>query len=681
MIRAGSEASLTCSRDKVPNDASHPQFWTHSCGKREFRVGAGRVRLMRQCARPLCLPREARHDPLHQTMTSRFVAIVRSRWRLAAAVLVGVTLLGLLADRLLPPLYTAVAEVLVDVAMHDRSTLGTDAGTATTSFMATQVDIVTSQTVALAVVDRLDMHRSDDAVARWRDASGGVGSIRHFHADRLFRNLDVRSSRGSGLLSIRYSDRDPSAAARIANAFALTYVDTIAQLNEKSTRASQQTAEVRYVHANAVLLNRAVEPATSSRPSIGLVVALASFAGALLAIGSVLVAESRRRFVRGPEDLRASIGEAVVGTIRDHDAAPDPTSRARMREQSSASARAVRTGWGSPERSVETRSFAPAMASSGGRGPAAGSAEVAVSEMVTVPHATAALRVPADPTARKRPLGAIMVEAGILQEPAVERILAWAKQEGLRFGEAAVQSHLATEDQVRKALAFQFDHAVLDTEGSGVSRELVSAFESRHPVVADLRRLRSQIHARQSEARSVPGRIPLQVVAIVGLGEGEGRTFVAANLAVTFSQMGHKTLLIDADLANGRIHSLFGFDNRTGFSAMLNGRIGPGALRRVAGLRDLTVITSGARAPNPTDLLSRTSLEHLLSSFRRLYDIVIVDTPAAADAPDAELVARRAGACIVVARRDHAECAPLAKFTEDLRSAQVMVVGSVLMSH
>jgi receptor protein-tyrosine kinase len=295
-------------------------------------------------------------------------------------------------------------------------------------------------------------------------------------------------------------------------------------------------------------------------------------------------------------------------------------------------------------------------------------------ESAMLPSGTAAATV-----ARRQPLGRIMVEAGMIQEPAVERILAWARQEGVRFGEAAVRSRLATEAQVRKALAYQFDHPVLEPGSRGVSEELVAAFGSNHPVVADLRRLRSQIHARQADRSGAHGHRSLRTIAVVSPGTGEGKTFVAANLAVTFSQMGQRTLLIDGDLAAGRIHELFGFDNRTGLSAMLNGRILPGAIRRVEGLRDLTVITSGGEAPNATDLLSRETFEHLLDAFRRLYDVILIDTPAAAGDADAELISRRAGACVIVAREGRSDFDAVHGLKAELESFDVSVIGSVLI--
>jgi chain length determinant protein tyrosine kinase EpsG len=273
-----------------------------------------------------------------------------------------------------------------------------------------------------------------------------------------------------------------------------------------------------------------------------------------------------------------------------------------------------------------------------------------------------------------------MVEAGMLQEPAVERILAWARQEGLRFGEAAVRSRLATDEQVRRALAFQFDHAILDPTSSGASPELVAAFDAPAQVVADLRRLRTHVDAWSGRGLSGAGGPRRgRVLAVAGAGRGEGRTFVAANLAVSFSQIGRRTLLVDGDLSGGRIHELFGVDNRTGLSAMLAGRTAPGAIRRVPGLPDLSIVTSGAAAPNATDLLSRPALETLLDAFRSRHELIVVDAPPAAAGADAELLARQADGVLLVARAGRSGFDAVRRFAGDLRAAGVSTLGPVLV--
>ena len=96
-----------------------------------------------------------------------------------------------------------------------------------------------------------------------------------------------------------------------------------------------------------------------------------------------------------------------------------------------------------------------------------------------------------------------------------------------------------------------------------------------------------------------------KALAIISGERREGRSYIAANLAVVFSQLGEHTLLIDADMRNPSQHKLFGLDNGGGLSAVLSGRGRPVTVKHVPGLPDLWVLPAGAPPPNPLELLAR----------------------------------------------------------------------------
>jgi len=303
----------------------------------------------------------------------------------------------------------------------------------------------------------------------------------------------------------------------------------------------------------------------------------------------------------------------------------------------------------------------------------------ATAPMAAAPAALDALptvRPAAVPGPRDRSLGAILLDAGLIRLDDVERILAAQRENGLRFGDAAVKLGLVSEAALKHALAYQFDYPVLAPGEAPVSREVIAAYEAHHPVLDDLRALRNQILLRWLTAEHQRNR----TVAIMGVGRGEGRTFIAANLAVTFSQMGQRTLLIDADLRRGRLHTLFGTPNQQGLGAMLAARNTHNALHRIEGLRDLQVIGTGGEPPNPQDLLSRESFTTLLDGFAGSHDVVILDTPAAQEGPEAAVIAARARGVVLVARKDVTELPALAALAEQTRAAGATVIGTVLVS-
>ena len=102
---------------------------------------------------------------------------------------------------------------------------------------------------------------------------------------------------------------------------------------------------------------------------------------------------------------------------------------------------------------------------------------------------------------------------------------------------------MLSKDDIDFALSKQFDYSYLSDQDQSVSPELVAAYKPFSRVGENLRAVRSQLMLRWFNTD--PAR---KVMAIVSPGNGEGRSFVAANLAIVFAQQGERTLLIDADM-------------------------------------------------------------------------------------------------------------------------------------
>ena len=90
------------------------------------------------------------------------------------------------------------------------------------------------------------------------------------------------------------------------------------------------------------------------------------------------------------------------------------------------------------------------------------------------------------------------------------------------------------------------------------------------------------------------------------------------------------------------------------------------------------MLPAGLRPPNPQELLGRPVFEVVLTSFAEQYDLVILDTPASTEAADAQILAARAGAALVLARRNHTLHAELSASMQNLVQSGVGVLGSVL---
>ena len=171
--------------------------------------------------------------------------------------------------------------------------------------------------------------------------------------------------------------------------------------------------------------------------------------------------------------------------------------------------------------------------------------------------------------ASARSIGAILIDSGRLTPEAAARILEVQKAESLRFGDAAIMLGLLTEEDVQQALSQQYSFPYLQPGDDSASEEVVAAFHPFTPVVEQLRALRSQLSLRWFDAEPEKHK----ALAIVSPESGDGRSFVAANLAVVFSQLGARTLLVDADLRKPRQHELFHLPNKLGLSSVLAGRV------------------------------------------------------------------------------------------------------------
>jgi protein-tyrosine kinase len=274
-----------------------------------------------------------------------------------------------------------------------------------------------------------------------------------------------------------------------------------------------------------------------------------------------------------------------------------------------------------------------------------------------------------------RSIGAILIDAGRLTAQDAERIINFQKQSDLRFGEAGIELGLISESDVLYALSLQFDYPYLQPgPNKPISPEVVAAYKPFSPEGEGLRALRSQLQLRWFDAKGANTSL-----AVVGASRGEGRSYLAANLAVTFAQLGERTLLIDADMRTPRQHKLFKIENQTGLSNLLAGRMQDQVVTFVHGIPGLAVLPSGPIPPNPGELLSRPALPRILQQSMSTFDVVLIDTPAIELGPDALLLARGAGAALMLARTNLTRTAQFDDALGAMAESNVFVVGSVLV--
>jgi chain length determinant protein EpsF len=153
----------------------------------------------------------------------QFLFILLARRTLILGVLAASVLLTLAVNLVQPSTYKATASVLLNYKGVDPVTGVTTPGQLLPGYMATQIDIIGSQHVALRVVDSLKLVGSPAARDQFNAATDGRGTIRDWLAELLRRKLDILPSRESSVVDISFSGADPQFAAAVANAFAEEY--------------------------------------------------------------------------------------------------------------------------------------------------------------------------------------------------------------------------------------------------------------------------------------------------------------------------------------------------------------------------------------------------------------------------------------------------------------------------
>ena len=280
---------------------------------------------------------------------------------------------------------------------------------------------------------------------------------------------------------------------------------------------------------------------------------------------------------------------------------------------------------------------------------------------------------PAKATVVDRSIGDIIRSMRKLSDAQIEEIITYQKAHGIRFGEAAVALSLVDDNDVLWALSQQFHYPYAPEGREPENPELVVAADPFGQQAEIFRDLCSQVTMTAPE----PGR-PRRAYCVVSPDSGDGKSFMAANLAVAFSQIGGRTILVDADMRSPRQHQIFGIEGASGLSSILAGRAETDVVHSVANLPSMFVMPVGTVPPNPMELLQRPAFNMLMQELLNKFDHVIVDTPALSRGADTRVIAGRCGAAIAVGRKGRTNMAAMGQLISGMAAARTQVVGLVM---
>lgn len=268
-------------------------------------------------------------------------------------------------------------------------------------------------------------------------------------------------------------------------------------------------------------------------------------------------------------------------------------------------------------------------------------------------------------------IGDALISHAKLKHEDVERIIDLQKSKNILFGDAAIKLGLIKESDLNKVLSQQFDYSYSDAESHQLNEVLIAAHIPFSEEVEKLRSLRGQLLMRWFDQGN-------KTLAVTSAGVEDGASQVAANLAIVFSQLNKKTLLIDANLRESVQHKLFNVETKLGLSNILANKQGSYQLTRPQSLPNLSILTAGTKVPNPQELLSRIDFAELLSDLEINYDIILLDTSPLNLASDALTVVSKAKAAIIVARKDYTLATEIQHLNQQLNLTGAQIIGSIL---
>ena len=161
-------------------------------------------------------------------------------------------------------------------------------------------------------------------------------------------------------------------------------------------------------------------------------------------------------------------------------------------------------------------------------------------------------------------------------------------------------------------------------------------------------------------------------------GVGDGKSFVSSNLALSFANLGHRTIVVDGDIRRGTIHRLFNGERGAGLTEYLVGEIDPAAVVRRTQFPSLDYIPSGNWRTNGPELLSSPSMRTLLGKLKSQYEVIILDSPPLGAGSDSYILASLTGHLLLVLRTGQTDRAFTETKLEAFDRLPVRILGAVL---
>jgi capsular exopolysaccharide synthesis family protein len=247
---------------------------------------------------------------------------------------------------------------------------------------------------------------------------------------------------------------------------------------------------------------------------------------------------------------------------------------------------------------------------------------------------------------------------------------------GLAFALQLLDDSFRTEDDIEQILKLPclgVIHTPESRRGGTPAVDLASVVDPRSIFAEEFRSIRTSLGFTFDRRRERHYALTVSSFEV-----REGKTTVSSNLATVIAASGLRTLLVDADMRNGRIHRTFGLPNDRGLSDLLAGKVGIDDVVEETEISNLSVLPAGALYDNPAEMLESPQMREFLDVAAERFDRIVFDSPPAGIVTDAVILAKQTDAVILVAAAGKARKRLLKRTVKNMLAIGVRIAGVVL---
>ena len=206
---------------------------------------------------------------------------------------------------------------------------------------------------------------------------------------------------------------------------------------------------------------------------------------------------------------------------------------------------------------------------------------------------------------------------------------------------------------------------------SKVLEKIISIRKPKSPISESYRGIRTSIEFSNLDKE-------MKIINVTSSMQGEGKTTVIANLAVSFANLEKKVLLLEGDLRNPSVHRMFNISNINGLTDVLLNNKNFAECVHCTDVKNLHILTCGAVPPNPSEILSSKKMKDFINELREYYDYIFIDTPPIGVVTDAGIISTYSDGCVFVvgSKQCDIEMAKIAK--KRLEDVGANIIGAVL---